>query len=56
MRTEPTEYYAARERAERAAAQLAKCREAQKAHEEMARAYAELAQNVQQRDPQRPAA
>lgn len=60
MRAESTEYYAARERAERKAAQEAKCPQAQAAHEELARAYSELAQNaelrVQQPDLGGPAA
>jgi hypothetical protein len=60
MRTESGEYYAARERAERTAAEKANCPEAQRAHEELARAYAKLAQNAQlhgqQPDAKRPAA
>ena len=47
MRTESREYYAARERAERAAAEQAQCPEAQRAHEDMARAYAKLAENAE---------
>ena len=46
MKTESREYYAARERAERAAAEKATSPEAQRAHEDMARAYAELAGSV----------
>ena len=60
MKTESREYYAARERAERAAAEKAACPQAQHAHDEMARAYAKLAENAealeQQPDGQRPAA
>ena len=60
MRTESSEYYAARERAERAAAAQAKCPQAQKAHDEMACAYTKLAENAyaeeRQSDASRPAA
>ena len=46
MKKESKEYYAARERAERMAAANASSPEAQLAHEEMARAYAELAKDA----------
>ena len=55
MKTESREYYAARERAERTAAENAASPEARKAHEDMARAYAKLAEGIQQ-DSERPAA
>ena len=55
MKTESREYYAARERAERTAADNATCPKARKAHEDMARAYAKLAEGIQQ-DAERPAA
>ena len=55
MKTESREYYAARERAERIAAEKASCPQARKAHKDMARAYAKLAEGSQE-DPQRPAA
>jgi hypothetical protein len=59
MKTEPKEYYAARERAERAAADKALSPEARQAHEEMAQAYAQLAEQApagKQPDEERPAA
>lgn len=58
MRTDSTEYYAARERAERMAAKNATCPEARRVHEEMARAYAQLAESAreQQSASERPAA
>jgi hypothetical protein len=60
MKTESKEYYAARERVERSAAQKATCPEARKAHEDMARAYAQLAEEASalegQPDGERPAA
>jgi hypothetical protein len=59
MKTESKEYYAARERAERAAAENAKSPEARQAHEEMAQAYAQLADQAsagKQPDGERPAA
>ena len=46
MKTGSRDYYAARERAERTAAENATCPEARRAHEEMARAYAQLAIDV----------
>jgi hypothetical protein len=55
MKTESREYYAARERVERTAAERASCPEARKAHEQMARAYAKLAEGAQQ-GAERPAA
>ena len=42
MREDSADYYRARERAERAAAQGATCPEARRAHEELAQAYARL--------------
>lgn len=60
MKTESKDYYAARERAERAAADKAESLEARKAHEEMAQAYAQLADKVphegKQPDEENPAA
>jgi hypothetical protein len=55
MKTESREYYAARERAERTAAENATCPAAKKAHEEMALAYARMAEDWQPRE-ERPAA
>jgi hypothetical protein len=55
MKRESKEYYAARERAERMAAENATCPEAKASHEELARAYARLAEDTQP-DAQRPAA
>jgi hypothetical protein len=55
MRTQSREYYATRERAERTAAENAVCPEARKAHEEMARAYARMAEDAQPGE-ERPAA
>jgi hypothetical protein len=55
MKTESREYYATRERAERTAAENASSPEARKAHADMARAYAKLAERNQQ-DAERPAA
>ena len=46
MKTEPREYYVARERAERLAAENAACPEARLVHEEMARAYGQLAERA----------
>lgn len=43
MHEEPAEYYRARERSERAAAENAASPEARRAHQEMALAYARLA-------------
>ena len=60
MKTESREYYAARERAERNAAENATSPEARRAHEELAQAYAQLANEVplmvKQPDGERPAA
>lgn len=42
MQTNSADYYRARERAERKAAEEAMCPEARRAHEEMAQAYALL--------------
>jgi len=42
MQMGSSDYYRARERAERRAAEQAQCPEARRAHEEMARAYARL--------------
>ena len=42
MKEESADYYRARERAERTAAQCATCPEARRAHEELAQAYARL--------------
>jgi hypothetical protein len=57
MKAESREYYAARERAERLAAENATCPEARLAHEEMARAYEELAAKAAlQPGEERPAA
>ena len=42
MHTNPSDYYRARERAERKAAKEAQCPEARRAHEELALAYAKL--------------
>jgi hypothetical protein len=59
MKTESKEYYAVRERAERAAADKAVSPEARRAHEEMAHAYAQLADQApagKQPDKERPAA
>ena len=60
MKTESRDYYAARERAERMAAENAASPEARLAHEAMARAYAQLAGDSypeeQQPDAERPAA
>jgi hypothetical protein len=59
MKTESKDYYAARERAERAAAGNAASPEARKAHEKMAQAYAQLADKAphegKQPDGERPA-
>jgi hypothetical protein len=55
MKTESREYYAARERAERMAAENASSPEAREAHEELARAYAKLAEEAQ-RNSEPPAA
>ncbi len=46
MKAESRDYYAARERAERTAAENATCPEARKVHEEMARAYAQLSEGA----------
>ena len=54
MKRESRDYYAARERAERMAAENAACPEARASHEEMARAYARLAEDTQP-DAGRPA-
>jgi hypothetical protein len=43
MKPNSAEYYCTRERAERVAAEQAVCPEARRAHEELARAYAQLA-------------
>jgi hypothetical protein len=43
MQVESFEYYRARERAERKAAEQAQCLEARAAHEQLAQAYAEMA-------------
>lgn len=40
---DPSEYYRARERAERAAAKAAACPEARRIHQELAQAYARRA-------------
>ena len=62
MKAESRDYYAARERAERTAAENATSPEARKAHEELAQAYAHLADEaapvpvVEQPDGERPAA
>jgi hypothetical protein len=60
MKTESKEYYAARERAERMAADKAVSPEAKQAHEELAQAYAQLAETApdaeSQPDGERPAA
>jgi hypothetical protein len=60
MKAGSRDYYAARERAERTAADNASCPEARRAHEEMARAYSKLAGEVslieKQPDAERPAA
>lgn len=59
MKVESRDYYAARERAERSAAEDATCLEARKAHEAMARAYAQLSEALpEEQDPgvRRPAA
>jgi hypothetical protein len=55
MRTQSKEYCAARERAERTAAENATCPEARKAHAEMARAYARMAEDTEPGE-ERPAA
>ena len=55
MKTGSRDYYAARERAERKAAENAASPEAREAHEEMARAYGELARSADQ-DQERPPA
>ena len=46
MKRESRDYYAARERAERMAAENAATPEARESHEELARAYAELAEKA----------
>ena len=46
MRNDSSEYYRARERAERKAAEDAQCPEARRAHEELAQAYALLTANA----------
>ena len=60
MKAESREYYAARERAERAAAENATTTEARRAHEALARAYAQLSEVPlpEEQDPgvRRPAA
>ena len=60
MKTESRDYYAARERAERTAADNATTPEARKAHEKLAEAYAQLALEAplpaEQPDGERPAA
>ena len=42
MHEETSEYYRARERAERAAAEGATCPQARRAHQELAQAYSQL--------------
>lgn len=60
MKAESRDYYAARERAERTAAENATTPEARKAHAELAQAYAQLAVEAlrpgEQPDGKRPAA
>jgi hypothetical protein len=60
MKTGSRDYYTARERAERTAAENAACPEARRAHEEMALAYSRLASEAplieKQPDGERPAA
>ena len=55
MKTESREYYEARERAERLAAENAASAEAREAHDELARAYGQLARAADH-DEERPAA